>query len=72
MSVRPGRVQHVAPEVSLWSTPTSSVELAEEDAKRFTAEYEADVQFIFSHVQHHWHKLVDKERTFAHLCSIAK
>ena len=33
---------------------------AEEDGKRFKHEYEGDVQFIFSHVQHHWHKL-DKD-----------
>ena len=27
------------------------------DGQRFTEEYEADCQFVFSRVQHHWHKL---------------
>ena len=31
-----------------------------EDAEQFQRTYEADVQFIFSHVQHHWHLLNEK------------
>ena len=49
MSVRPA---------SLEATENEEGEKSvEEDAQRFTKEYEKDCQFIFSHCQHHWHKL---------------
>ena len=38
----------------------SSLEKVKEEAAKFQREYEADVQFIFSRVQHHWHKLNDE------------
>eukprot|EP00973_Karenia_brevis_P078452 10892209-Karenia_brevis.AAC.1 len=30
------------------------------EAKNFKRRFEADVQFIFSHVQHHWHEKDDR------------
>ena len=42
---------------------------AEREATDFQLAYETDVQFIFSHVQHHWHKLNDKgERVAMKYC----
>ena len=48
LSVRPATLEGVA-KGSDWNKA--------EDGRRFTREYEADCQFIFSRVQHHWHKL---------------
>ena len=42
-----------------------------DEAADFKRRYEEDVQFIFSHVQHHWHALNDlKERVPTKYCSI--
>ena len=61
LSVRPaGMHNSAAPDGSAWSPVSSSLQEVQEDASRFIKEYEGDVQFIFSRVQHHWHKL-DKE-----------
>ena len=61
LSVRPaGMHNSAAPDSCAWSPVSSSLQEVQEDASRFIKEYEGDVQFIFSRVQHHWHKL-DKE-----------
>ena len=48
---------------SLWQADGVTDDLlriAEEGAEHFKRRFEADVQFVFSHVQHHWHILDDK------------
>ena len=57
LSVRPALVHRPAPNSCLWSLAGSSMGGVQEDARRFTAEYEGDVQFILSRVQHQCHKL---------------
>ena len=38
------------------------LEQALQEAADFEQAYEKDVQFIFSHVQHHWHELNEKRQ----------
>ena len=40
------------------------------DALAFKKEFEADAQYVFSRVQHHWHKLVDGERRPLNYCAL--
>ena len=57
LSVRPAGIHSACSGHGLWASTSPSDADAMDDAKRFVAEYEADVQFIFSRVQHHWHQL---------------
>ena len=59
LSVRPRSFYEANDVVSLWRN-TDSFEAVMKEAQDFTRKYEADVQFIFSHVQHHWHQFNDK------------
>ena len=59
LSVRPSSLFEVQPKSYLWSSH-SVQEAGKKDASHFTHLYEEDVQFIFSRVQHHWHKLDEK------------
>ena len=71
LSVRPHGLHCNAPEDSLWSAGTHSMDRVQADAQRFTRNYEADVQLIFSHVQHHWHKIgKDGKRTPMKYCEV--
>jgi hypothetical protein len=45
---------------SLFDAKPCSVEAARVDGERFTKSYRADAQFIFSRVQHHFHKKTKK------------
>ena len=48
---------------TLWQTKEVNERLMQEineEAERFEHQFRSDVQFIFSRVQHHWHKLDDK------------
>ena len=47
----------VSGNIHLSVRPSSIQEGSANDGAGFTERYEADCQFIFSHVQHHWHKL---------------
>jgi len=40
------------------------------DALAFKKEFEADAQYVFSRVQHHWHKLIDGERRPLNYCAL--
>ena len=61
LAVRPRRFMEGVAGTYLWSSEAHNrnTETVEAEAKDFQSAYEADVQFIFSHVQHHWHA-VDK------------
>ena len=49
------------PGAYLWSdTQNRDSATIQSEAEDFKAAYEADVQFIFSHVQHHWHAVDPK------------
>jgi hypothetical protein len=45
---------------TMFDAKSCSVEAARADAERFTEAYRADAQFIFSRVQHHFHKETKK------------
>ena len=53
LSARPPGLHSATPGSCPWSAYETSPKAAEEDAHRFKAEFEGDVQFIFSHTQHH-------------------
>ncbi len=57
LCVRPQCTSQVDNASYLWSSTKPDVKAVQSDAARFTDTYENDVQFVFSHVQHHWHKL---------------
>jgi len=40
------------------------------DAVAFKHEFEQDAQYVFSRVQHHWHKLVDGQRMPLNYCAL--
>ena len=77
--MRPSSLFEATDASYLWSTSTvlkateedtstalkATQQAAQEDASRFRQLYEEDVQFIFSRVQHHWHKLDDKGNRYA-------
>jgi hypothetical protein len=68
LSVRPRFSYEALDKPYLWKN-AEKLEEAEREATDFQLAYETDVQFIFSHVQHHWHKLNDKgERVAMKYC----
>ena len=60
LSVRPEDISKAAGGSGSCGPARASECPDKDDACRFVQEYEEDVQLIFSHVQHHWHKL-DKD-----------
>ena len=60
LSVRPSLDSATAAAPSLWQTDKITEELMRDvqtEAAEFKERFQADAQFIFSRVQHHWHKL---------------
>lgn len=59
LSVRPRTFYDRCKVPSLWDknikSPAHTLEHAFQDAAEYKKQYDADVQFIFSRVQHHWH-----------------
>ena len=62
LSARPARMHCADAGAGAWQGQEVDQESKRlrEDGRRFSAQYEEDCQFIFSRVQHHWHKL-DKD-----------
>ena len=62
LSARPARVHRANAGLLAWPVEGDDrgSQARQADGRRFVAEYEEDCQFIFSRVQHHWHKL-DKD-----------
>ena len=64
LSVRPRTFYEYIGKPYLWGNVTDKIDTITsdvlEEAEQFRSSFEADVQFIFSHVQHHWH-LQDKK-----------
>jgi len=75
LSVRPKFFYEKRGLPSLWDkTPQSELDVVSRvaaEAAHFKEEYEADVQFIFSRVQHHWHPRNQKgERQAPRYCCV--
>ena len=59
LSVRPRGFYEQPGDAYLWEHPEANKQ-AKEEAATFQNAFETDVQFIFSHVQHHWHQRNDR------------
>jgi hypothetical protein len=55
LAARPASFYEHGEQPTLWSKPPTTDTAAYSEAVDYKKKYEADVQFIFSRVQHHWH-----------------